>query len=460
MPSMPDPDALVAELRRTPLAGAPALIRALGLGSQPTFSRLVARAGDRVVAVGRARARRYAAARDVRGLGREVPLFRVDEAGRLGRIASMRPIEPGGLVVDGERAGAFDGLPGFVEATCARPASSARRSPGASRTSASPGDPREWNDDETLLALASAGEDLPGDLVVGDESARRYYAWRAADVEAVARDARPRRYAALAEDAIRSVVPGPTVSGEQPKFGTVVATDAGPQHVLVKFSPSGYSPAARRWCDLLVGEHLALETLRAHGVPAVASEIVEGGSRVFLETVRFDRVGMYGRRAADGTATEPPRELAAFARFIDDTDATRRKPGPVHGHASDGLRAGRRRRAGTRVRAAAARARRRGRVEDGRRLGGRLLAARRRGRSRLRGVPDRSRARTRSPSRAALARFAWTLALRRPGIPASLRPQRSAAARLREASRIDRRPDATPRRACRPGASHRAAPSP
>jgi hypothetical protein len=53
---------------------------------------------------------------------------------------------------------------------------------------------------------------------------------------------------------------------------------------------------------------------------------------VFLETVRFDRVGMYGRRPADALASaSAPRELAAFARFIDDTEATRRKPGPVHG---------------------------------------------------------------------------------------------------------------------------------
>ena len=64
----------------------------------------------------------------------------------------------------------------------------------------------------------------------------------------------------------------------------------------MKFSSAEFSPAARRWCDLLVAEHLALETLRANGIAAVASEIVEGGSRVFLETARFDREGLRGRR--------------------------------------------------------------------------------------------------------------------------------------------------------------------
>lgn len=334
---MPDPDALVAELRRAPLAGAPALIRALGLGSQPTFSRWVARAGDRVVSVGRARARRYAAAREIDGLGREVPVFRVDEAGRLARVATLRPIEPAGLVVDavdgqaGLDDGAHAGLPrfvadlrpaGFLGAALARRASAL----------GVPADPREWSDDQTLLALASVGEDLPGDLVPGEASARRYYAWRAGEVEVVARDERPKRYAVLAQEAIRGVVPGPTVSGEQPKFGTVVASPDGPRHVLVKFSPSEYSPAARRWCDLLVAEHLAHETLRAHGIAAVASEIVEGGSRVFLETARFDRVGLHGRRAT-GAATPPdPRgALAAFARFLDDTDDGRSRAGPAHG---------------------------------------------------------------------------------------------------------------------------------
>jgi hypothetical protein len=258
-------------------------------------------------------------------------VFRVDEAGTLARVATLRPIEPAGVVVDGADGGAFAGLPPFVEDL--RPtgflgAAFAQRVAGLGV----PGDPRDWSDDQALLALATAGEDLPGDLIVGDASARRYYAWRAEELATVARDARPKRYAALADEAIRGVVPGPTVSGEQPKFGAVVETDAGPRHVLVKFSPSEYSPAARRWCDLLVTEHLALETLRAHGTAAVASAIVEGGSRVFLETARFDRVGAVGRRALGAASTPDVRgELAAFARFIDDTDATRPRAGPVHG---------------------------------------------------------------------------------------------------------------------------------
>ena len=321
---MADVDGLIAELHRAPRSGADALIQALGLGSQPTFSRLVARAGDRIVAIGQARARRYVAAREIPGLGREVPVYRIDASGHVAPAVPLKPVEPAGFVVDGS----FAETPPFLDAM--RPdgflgAVLAKRVAALGL----PDDPRAWTDDQALLAMATAGEDLPGDLVVGDESARRYYAWRAGEVETIARDARPKRYAALADEAIRGVVPGPVVAGEQPKFGAVVATGSGPAHVLVKFSPSEYSPVARRWCDLLVCEHLALEALRTHGVPTVASEILEGGSRVFLETTRFDRVGLYGRRTLGPAPAS--NELAAFARFLDDTDAAKRRPGPVHG---------------------------------------------------------------------------------------------------------------------------------
>jgi hypothetical protein len=69
-----DEAALLSELRRAPYSTADALIRSLGIGSQATFSRLVTRAGDRVVAIGRARARPDAAAPELPGLGRALPL--------------------------------------------------------------------------------------------------------------------------------------------------------------------------------------------------------------------------------------------------------------------------------------------------------------------------------------------------------------------------------------------------
>lgn len=50
---------------------------------------------------------------------------------------------------------------------------------------------------------------------------------------------------------------GSSAGGEQPKFCTVTARRA----VLVKFSPTGDSPPSERLRDLLVCEHLAIQTL-------------------------------------------------------------------------------------------------------------------------------------------------------------------------------------------------------
>lgn len=305
---MPDEASLLAALRRAPLSGADALIRATGIGSQASFSRLVTRAGDRVVAVGRARARRYAAARDVRGLGFRLPLYRIDATGGMDRIATLRPYAPGGIFVDdpvrlprwmkGARGnGTFDGLPVFL--VDPRPQGFLGRT-YAGRHGAElriPTHPDEWTDDDALVALARAGEDVVGGLVVGEDAANRVHARWAEEAEGIAPGERPRAFAERANQAIGGIVPGPSAGGEQPKFGAIVEERGASRHVLVKFSPAEYSAPARRWCDLLVCEHLAAECLRANGVASVESEIVEGGSRVFLQTTRFDRVGARGRRA-------------------------------------------------------------------------------------------------------------------------------------------------------------------
>jgi len=304
MADVPD---LLAELRRAPLSRADALIRALGLRSQATLSRLVARAGDNVVPVGKARARRYAAARDVRGLGGALPVFRVEADGALTTLTTLRTVAPEGCVVDDAGAlprwmrgatgdGVFRGLPvflsdlrpqGFLGRTFARRHGDLRL----------PDNPDQWSDDDALFALARAGEDGIGNVVVGQASARRFYEMRASPTPPIADEQRATAYETLAVEAIDGVLPGSSAGGEQPKFGAGVADDGGPRHVLVKFSPAGDTPAAVRWRDLVACEHVALGTLRAAGFPAVASRLVTGATRLFLETVRFDRAGAFGRVA-------------------------------------------------------------------------------------------------------------------------------------------------------------------
>jgi hypothetical protein len=143
----------------------------------------------------------------------------------------------------------------------------------------------DWNDDHRLIALALRGEDCTGNLIMGDESLNRFLAQNP-------QPAHPNDYPELARSSM-SGQPGSSAGGEQPKFATYVEG----HHVLVKFSGDDQSAAARRWRDLLVCESLALEAVRAAGVPAAAARALDIAGRRFLEVERFDRLGARGRRA-------------------------------------------------------------------------------------------------------------------------------------------------------------------
>jgi len=119
---------------------------------------------------------------------------------------------------------------------------------------------------------------------------------------AIAESDKPQAYLRLAEAAMTAGNAGSSAAGEFPKFTTLVR-HAGTtpharstvQHVLVKFSGSDKSPGSRRWADLLVCEHLALQALAHLGVRAASSRILQAGGRTFLEVDRFDRHGAFGR---------------------------------------------------------------------------------------------------------------------------------------------------------------------
>ena len=151
-----------------------------------------------------------------------------------------------------------------------------------------PARPSDWSDHHILLAMSRRGEDLTGNLLVGDESFAR---WQALEMPLKTRS----DYPALAEATIEGQPPGSSAGGERPKFGAFV----GGRHVLVKFAARGNAgdAAARRWCDLLVLEALALNVVSARGVPAARTSIVDADSHCFLESERFDRVGIRGRVA-------------------------------------------------------------------------------------------------------------------------------------------------------------------
>ncbi|HEY0954629.1 MAG TPA: type II toxin-antitoxin system HipA family toxin YjjJ [Roseateles sp.] len=272
--------------------------------STKTAQRLVAAAAEAVVGAGQTRRRRVAWRRDIRGQRIEAPLYRIDADGRPQSVGLLRPVWPQGCHFDAEapawpapdeaRDGWYAGLPyplydlrpqGFLGRAFAR-----RHASGLSL----PADPRLWDDDMLLLGLAAFGDDLPGELLVGDAALRRLLDARLATPAPLGPDELPAAYAELAAQAMEGALPGSSAGGEFPKF-TAARELAGmvTPHCVVKFSGADDSATVQRWRDLLVCEHLAAQAL---GEQAARTRLLVHGGRHFLESERFDRIGAHGRR--------------------------------------------------------------------------------------------------------------------------------------------------------------------
>lgn len=185
-------------------------------------------------------------------------------------------------------AGEYPGLPWFLDDL---------RPQGFLGRTAVQETPLKLLDTAGILAyLLERGDDLPGDLVLGDVSMQRALAVLRSLPDAFRRDQRDARYPVLAAASTRGECFGSTVGGAQPKFAITLIGDDGPEPVIVKFSDQTCSPAGRRWADLLICEHHAGVTLREHGFAAALTDLIEVDQRVFLQSTRFDRTRDPGRR--------------------------------------------------------------------------------------------------------------------------------------------------------------------
>lgn len=307
-------DQLTTVLGRRAAVGAAEIAGPLGV-SIPTLHRLLQELGDRVVTRGKARRSRYALRRSLRGEAAPIPLYEVDAAGRatlLTRLDLLRPqgsclslVGTGWPVPDESRDGWWDGLPyplydmrpqGYMGRQFAR---------AEHRQLAVSPDPQEWGDDDIAYVLNRSGADVSGNLILGDRAFERWQSSVLAPPEPLKLRATGAAYARLAEHAIGAGTAGSSAAGEFPKFVALRerAGSATP-HVLVKFSGADRSAAVRRWSDLLVCEHLALEAAaRLPGLRSAASRIVTHAGRTFLEVERFDRHGPFGRSRLASLAT-------------------------------------------------------------------------------------------------------------------------------------------------------------
>jgi len=277
--------------------------------SRATMMRAIKAQSDRVIVRGNARRAAYAARRAVRGSDAAIELFRIDEHGRGTQIGLLDPVYPHGAALllqqafewplpDDMADGWFDGLPypfddmrpqGFLGRGFAR------RHALLLQTGE---DPTRWSEDDVLHALSLFGVDLPGNYILGETAYRQFLQLRQTPLPFLDDDEKllARSYGDLATKALQDGVAASSAGGEFPKFPARRMVGPEKCHVLVKFSGSDASPGSQRWADLLICEHLAHSIMVEElGIAASQSRIYRSGARTFLEVLRFDRHGEFGR---------------------------------------------------------------------------------------------------------------------------------------------------------------------
>jgi hypothetical protein len=281
--------------------------------SVPTVHRMLqGLPANHLVSAGKARRARYALRRPLRGSAADIPVYTIDKNGRAEVLAPLALLRSQGTWLDltgsdwpvpeESRDGWWPGLPyplydmrpqGYMGRLFAR---------AEHRALAVSPDPQAWTDDDVVYVLSQRGGDASGNLLLGDPAFADWQAARLTYPAALAPEDTAAAYAALAQHAVATGVPGSSAAGEFPKFAARREMPAGQAsdtpHVLVKFSGADGSPTVQRWADLLVCEHLALlHAARLPGVQVAQSRVLQHSGRTFLEVERFDRHGAHGRSA-------------------------------------------------------------------------------------------------------------------------------------------------------------------
>jgi DNA-binding transcriptional ArsR family regulator len=312
---------LESEFRRRGILTAKELASSLGV-SQPTISRLLARAeGHRILRLGHGRRSRYAATRDLLTLGSSWPLYEIDKEGRAQSVGQLHALVARQWCLQQDtpweslrgndfQDGLYPGFPWFLDDL--RPQGFLGRAFARTHglSLGLPADPRDWQPDDVVLSLLRYGQDLPGSFVLGDATLTAVQERLLSDGLAVSATLRIVDYPVRADSILGGEWAGSSAAGEQPKFTAVVRDEDGSaRHVLVKFNGRAGRPEDVRWGDLLAAEHMAATLLAEHGMPAAQTALIDSGGRRFLESTRFDRIGLRGRR---GTVSLAALDAAFF----------------------------------------------------------------------------------------------------------------------------------------------------
>lgn len=301
------------ELRVLKKSDASTLAKALDV-SVPTILRIIQERGSDIVRIGTTKNARYALRRMLRGKAEPIPVYKIDKNGKGSLLTYMHLVSAEATILDIKAIGWpiavdasawWDGLPypiadmrpqGFLGRSLAKQIS---KDFGVSDN------PESWSNDDITHVLTIKGSDTQGNLVIGEAAFKDYLQFVANPISPISESHIPEKYPELAKNATQFGGAGSSAGGEFPKFTTQRELQASSSPcVIVKFSGADDSPSVRRWSDLLVCEHLALEIIKCSEIlQAPLSRIIQSQGRTFLEVERFDRVGKLGRIASCSLAS-------------------------------------------------------------------------------------------------------------------------------------------------------------
>jgi HipA-like C-terminal domain len=259
-------------------------------------------AQGRVVRIGSRRGARYAQRREIPSIGSAWPLYRVGRDGAPVELGMLHALVAGEYYLEANKAAIADGF-AVAPLSTAIPYLLQDQRPGGFLGRPIPqqfpqlhGPPRvqDWSDEHYLRYLTQYGNDAVGDLILG-RAALDDFLLKQRQLVRCNPEQRQKYFPALAEQSMQGGVPGSSAQGEHPKFAVTLVEQGEVRHALVKFSPPVDALVGTRWADLLIAEHLALETLRAAGISSAVSRVFQIEDRTYLEVDRFDRVGLAGR---------------------------------------------------------------------------------------------------------------------------------------------------------------------
>lgn len=300
-------DQIASLLRMNGLMSSSDLAHRLGVNRSTITRHLADFQGD-LVSVGNTRNARYTLRRPLQNREAIWPIYRIDECGHATLWATLESLHPRHWRVTwpvhrpawishfADSSDLWEGFPFFLSDIRPQGYIGRARIHRIAPMLGLPGDLRHWGDEGVLISLVDFGNDLPGDLMVGDRNLQTHLELQINRIKSppISPEEKACAYAELAEHALDGPI-GSSAGGEQPKFCATIQHHGPPQHVLVKFTGLLDQATTIRWRDLLVCEYHASSVLAKRGWAPSGVSWMEFGNRAFLEVPRFDRTPEGGR---------------------------------------------------------------------------------------------------------------------------------------------------------------------